>query len=174
MASIIPNLAWYTAVSKSKEMLPRCPLASVYRCPRYYQSISLLGEGAGGTSIDPAEDTRLLEHWRGSDLWPVTTEQATSTFGPQGSPDIFSNFCPEVTYERFGTFASQLCAYADEIDRDAAHAALGKAKVPSGDPRWAWASVSPMHYSECPLYSSLAASSATPKPAPRRPIGFTA
>ncbi len=97
MAILIPNLAWYTALSKRKEMLPRCPFASVYRCPRYYQSVSLLGEGAGGTSIDPAEDTRLLEHWRGSDLWPVTTEQATSTFGPQGSPDIFSNFCPEVT-----------------------------------------------------------------------------
>jgi hypothetical protein len=53
MSIINPNLEWYESVSEKKHLLPRCPFASVYRCPRYYQSISLLGEAGVSTRIDP-------------------------------------------------------------------------------------------------------------------------
>src|SRR6266478_1120232 len=46
-----PTLKWYTDISASKSLSPRCPFASVHRCPRYYQSVSLLGEAGVATAI---------------------------------------------------------------------------------------------------------------------------
>jgi hypothetical protein len=151
---IDPDLAWYTGLSREKSVRPRCPFASVHRCPRFYQSLSLLG-GAGSTKIEPKEDQRLWKKWKKSDLWPTTDEQATSVTGSPGKPSIYSNFCPEVAFERFGLFVVTLTRYADEIDVDAAHAYLGKQGVAGTDWRWAWSHAAPMHYTECPLYSPL-------------------
>src|SRR5207253_7621343 len=96
---INPNLEWYAEESTRRGLpTPRCPFASVHRCPRYWQSLSVLG-GAVSTKIEPDKDEELLERWRTSDLWPATREQATS-MGPEGDPHIFSNFCPEVAFER--------------------------------------------------------------------------
>ncbi len=155
-----PNLEWYVGVSAAKDVLPRCPFASVHRCPRYYQSLSLLGE-AGSTKIEPDKDSELLTRWGKSDLWPVTREQATSTFGPEGHPKIFSNFCPEVSFDRFGWFASYLSEYSDEIDFDAAHAILAREGTPRGDAHWQWESLAPMHYTACPVYAPLMHSKVT-------------
>ena len=68
---------------------------------------------------------------------------------------MFSNFCPEVTYDRFRYFATYLGRYGDEIDIGAAHEQLGKERAPAGDPRWAWASTQSQHYTECPIYAVL-------------------
>jgi hypothetical protein len=69
---IQPDLKWYTEISVAKKLSPRCPFASVHRCPRYYESIALLGDVGVATSMDPTEDERLLNKWKHSDLWPVT------------------------------------------------------------------------------------------------------
>ncbi len=130
---------------------PRCPFATVESCPRYYQSLSLLGN-AGGTSIDSAEDQRLIEKWKTSDLWPKTKEQETSI---SGNNKFFGNFCPEVSFERFGYFASYLGRYSNELDHDLAHEQLGKIGASSEDYRWAWSSLTTMHFTECTLYSVL-------------------
>ena len=134
---------------------PRCPYATVHRCPRYYQSLWLLGQYGGATQIDSAQDEALLEKWRASDLWPVTSEQEPSVYGPEGNPKMFNRFCPEVSYDRFGWFATDLYRYTDEIDLNAAHAKLGSQGTRGEDWRWAWETVHPMHYTECPLYSLL-------------------
>lgn len=156
--NLVPSLAWYRDISSRHGLPPRCPFASVERCPRYYQSLSLLGS-AGSTEIDRDEDERLKRYWQGSDLWPRTKEYETAvlTFEKQdGSKNQhFWNFCPEVAYDRFGYFASDLAGYADEIDRDLAHQRLGEAGAPGDDWRWRWSSIQPMHYAECPLYSPL-------------------
>lgn len=152
MSVIIPEIKWYTLISEEKGIAFRCPFASVHRCPRFYQSLSLLGN-AGSTSIDPAKDKKLLKKWKKSELWPVTDEYATSVAG--STPKFFSNFCPEVSFDRFGLFASYLGRYSDEIDIDTAHSNLEKELAHSNDWRWRWASISPMHYSECPLFSLL-------------------
>ena len=153
MAHVIPNINWYTLISKNKCLAPRCPFASVHRCPRFYQSLFLLGS-AGSTSIDCKENKKLLRRWRKSDLWPVTREQETTIYGTRGEYKDFCNFCPEVTFERFGFFASDLARYAGE-DVGVAHPNLSKESASSNDWRWSWAHVAPMHYSECPLFSSL-------------------
>ena len=79
--TIQPDLKWYTEISASKTLSPRCPFASVHRCPRYYQGVALLGETGVATTIDPAEDAELLERWKRTDLWPVVREQETSVMG---------------------------------------------------------------------------------------------
>lgn len=158
MEHVDPDIKWYTGASTEKGLPPRCPFATTEACPRFYQSLSLLGS-AGSTSIDEEEDRRLKEKWQASDLWPRAEEQATG-IASTGDRTMrktvqFWNFCPEVTYERFGFFASYLGRYADELDLEQAHERLGTLGVPGSDWRWAWASVSAMHYSECPLYSIL-------------------
>jgi hypothetical protein len=156
MDHINPDFAWYSAISESRKLQPRCPFASVHRCPRYYQSLSLLGQ-SGFTGIDPGLDAELLESWRKSDLWPVTLEHTTSVSGWEGEGRArhYSKFCPEVAYDSFGFFASGLHDYPDEIDRDNAHRAVGREGADRSDWRWRWAALTPMHYAECPLYSAL-------------------
>ncbi len=136
---IIPNLAWATKISRKRGGPIRCPFATVESCPRYYQSLALLG-GAGSTKIPEAEDKRLLKKWEKSDLWPRTEEQASSILGTGDKASIFSHFCPEVMYDRFGHFATVLTRYADEIDFGLAHQSLGKQGAPRDDPRWNWSS----------------------------------
>jgi hypothetical protein len=110
----------------------------------------------GATSIDPSADSTLFQCWRQSPLWPLIAEQTTSVCGgPDGPAAILSNFCPEVSYDRFGLFASHLARYADQLDIDMAHKSLAERAAPREDWRWQWASVRPQHYSECPLYSLL-------------------
>lgn len=146
----IPDKEWYDNISQSRDTDAHCPFATVEACPRYYQSLSLLSV-SGSTKIPKDEDERLLEMWKKSDLWPRTDEQATSVSGSS----MFSNYCPEVSYERFGYFVTFLARYADEIDRDVVHQRLIRDKTPGHHPGWQWASWSEQHFSDCPLYSII-------------------
>ena len=153
MKSVNPTSEWYLGVSETKGVHPRCPFATAEECPRFYQSLALLGE-AGSTRINDAKDKRLLRKWRDSDLWPITQEQATAISGTEDHRG-YHNFCPEVAFERFGYFASYLHNFVDEIDRESAEKSLTQNGTPGDDWRWAWMSGRPMHYSECPIYSVL-------------------
>ncbi len=152
---MIGDLDWYASESEKRGALtPRCPFATVDRCPRYYQSLSLMGD-AGATRLNAKEDKRLLKKWRKSDLWPQVAEHETAIWGPPDEAHLFTNFCPEITYDRFGWFARTIASYPDEIDQGFAHAVLGREHADAGDWRWAWSLMTPMHYSDCPLYSLL-------------------
>ena len=109
-----PNSEWYLRVSRERGVNPRCPFATVERCPRYYQSLSLLGE-ASSTKMPSDEDKRLKVFWEKSDLWPRTAEQATSVSSSNERWLSLSEFCPEVMYQRFGLFAKGLDNYSDDL-----------------------------------------------------------
>jgi hypothetical protein len=170
MDVINPTLEWYTSVSQTHNLPPRCPFISVHRCPRYYQSLSLLGDSGISTNIDPEEDNVLLEEWKKIDLWPITKELSTSLLGAPGKHN-FSNFCPEVSFEIFGLFASYLTRYPNK-DMDKAHAQLSEMKVDVTDWRWRWFHIEPMHYSQCPLFSPLSSSPIKISRREKRLIGF--
>lgn len=145
-----PDLNWCSRVSADKGIATRCPFASVYRCPRYYQSLSLMG-CAGSTAIDKTTDDRLKAKWERTDLWPVTSEQSTAVMGKPGRYS-FLRFCPEVAYDQFRLFAENLLSHGDEIDRANAEQLLGP---DSADWEYNWSSLTERHYSDCSLYSLL-------------------
>lgn len=151
---VLGNIDWYSLVSLQKSIPPRCPYANVDRCPHYYESLSLLGSAGITTALQPFEEKRLLKKWKKSEHWPKVNEHAASIWGPRDSKS-FSNFCPEVAFDVFGLFASELHRYADEIDIDVAHKQLSKQGDPVTDWRWQWSHITPLHYSECRLYSLL-------------------
>ena len=163
-----PDLNWYSSLSSQRASSARCPYATVKACPRYYQSLSLLGE-AGSTKIPDAEDKKLIKFWKSSDLWPLTAEQETSINGPSGSPSSYSNFCPEATYERFGYFVSYLSRYIDEIDSGLAQERLAREGFPPGHPNWLWESYSSQHFTDCPIFSVQAHRSSSPPTQGREP-----
>ncbi len=153
-ATETPDNEWYLRISKERGVTPRCPFATVERCPRYYDSLSLLGE-VGSTKISPEEEARLTAFWEKSDLLPRTKEQATTASSTGGKLSFLSEFCPEVMYDRFGFFTKGLGDYADRIDREFAHQRLEREGVPGSHWQWRWAWLKPLHFTECPLYSPL-------------------
>jgi len=164
-----PNLKWYHDAGAARGVHGRCPFATIEACPRYYQSLSLLGQ-AGSTAIPESEDARLLAMWKRSDLWPRTMEQATSMFGGKpGNPGFYSQFCPEVSFDRFGHFAVQLGRYADEIDYESAHRRLTAERAQSDDPRWNWQAVTAQHFTDCPLFPVLKMRTASTASSPMPP-----
>jgi len=155
MTIVIPDFEWYSKISDEFGGPPRCPFATASHCPRYYQSLSLLKE-TGATSIDAKVDDSLLQKWKNSPLWPLVAEQETAVMGTdEERAKIISNFCPEVSYDRWGIFATFLARYADGIDIDLAHKSLSERDASREDWRWEWASIRPQHYKECPFYSIL-------------------
>lgn len=150
---IQPNIEWYLGISRKREVAPRCPFATVERCPRYLSSLSLL-RYMGHTSISEEEARRLHKKWENSELLPRIAEQDTSVSGSPSSKCL-ANYCPEVSYESFGLFASLLCELGDEIDKDLAFARLSRNGVPQESWEWRWAGLKPLHYTECALYSPL-------------------
>jgi hypothetical protein len=157
MPDIYPDLEWYAKISAQKGLpTPRCPYAAAARCPRYYQSLYLLGH-AGCTQIEEADDKKLEAFWKASDLWPLTGEQATSVSGSPDRKNTFARFCPEVSFQMFGLFASDLIPYPDEQSSESAQKRLASSSgaLSGKDYRWDWERAHEMHYSDCPLYSLL-------------------
>ena len=148
------QLEGYTDISQVKGLPPRCPFAAPERCPRYFQSLALLRH-TGATAMDPGRGERLKKAWEKSDAWPSVAEQETSVGGRPGRPDMFSHFCPEVAYLRFGLFASDFGGYPDELDIEFAHQSLSREGASRHDLRWTWAHAREIHYTECELYSPL-------------------
>jgi hypothetical protein len=70
-----PDMDWYLGISSARRVTPRCPFASVERCPRYFQSIALLGYAGVSTKLPADEDERLQKYWEKLDLWPKTGKE---------------------------------------------------------------------------------------------------
>ena len=150
----IANKNWYYGISEAKSLPLRCPFATVERCPRYYQSLSLLSK-TGATKIEAKEDSRLLKKWENSEFWPKIREHETSVSHSGERLSQINNFCPEVTHDRYGLFCTDLGTYTDEIDVRTAHESLSSSGASPNNPNWQWSYASEGHFSECPLYSVI-------------------
>lgn len=151
-----PDLEWYTEVSRKMAVSPRCPFASVHRCPRYFQGVSLLGEEGGLSRLDPQLDRDIGEKWEATDVWPAAWHEHTGISSSDERPFLYRDFCPEVAEQAFGLFASTLIRYSDDTDKQSAHEWLTlNGKTAHKDWRWHWYSVSEMHYTNCPVFSLL-------------------
>jgi hypothetical protein len=146
-----PDFPWYVKQSKELNLTPRCPIASAELCPRYFATLSLLGKEGITTDVSPEDHARLEKKWK-----PFAPTVAEEDVGITKTGDQFrsiSGACPEVSFEVFGYFASDLHRYADEDDHDLAHKRLGEEGVDRSDFRWQWSVVQPHHYTECREYS---------------------
>ncbi|WP_432263385.1 hypothetical protein [Cupriavidus sp. TMH.W2] len=103
------------------------------------------------TQMDHKQDKELLAYWEATPLWPLVDEHTTSIV----NKSLFANFCPEVSFDRFGLFASYLARYADEIDRELAEQWLARNGASPKSWAWNWQTVQEMHYTDCPLYAQL-------------------
>lgn len=112
--------------------------------------------GAQGIATKMAEqkDAELLAYWRESDLWPAVYEEATTVAGSPGRKS-FTNFCPEVAFDFFRYFAEALYPYHDEIDLDLGIKSWSRRPIAPNHWSSSWSAVSPLHYTDCRLYSSL-------------------
>lgn len=147
---------WYFQESaRTNQKTPRCPFAQPDLCPRYFDSLSYSGK-LGATEMDLNDSKRLKAKWRNSPPFALLKEQLPSVQGADGTWSTVTNFCPEVTYDLRGVFASMLGSYVDEIDRDHAHARLSRQGAPSNDPSWSWGYITALHYTSCPTFSVLA------------------
>jgi len=154
MVFINPTLEWYKLISAKNNLSPRCPFASSYKCPIYYQSLSLLKD-TGATKLDEKEDKQLEEYWKKSKLNPILKEEMPGITTKNDKFTSLYNFCPEATFLRFGYFASHLSEFADEIDKDIRYAELEKRNIEKDDWRWYFQYLTPQHYTDCSFYSIL-------------------
>lgn len=155
VSPIYPDLQWYASVSERKNLNGRCPFATVHRCPRYFESVALLGDQGIATQMSRSLHDELLKRWSSHELWPATGETANAISGGE-RPNSFSNFCPEVLFDTFKLFASVVIQFYDSDDRALQEGRLEReGTLPRSDWRWNFQHVEPMHYSECPLYSKL-------------------
>lgn len=155
MRDIFPDATWYSRQSERKKLSGRCPYASIHRCPRNFESVALLSD-TGTTSRMPQDlHDAVLEKWKQHDLTPSIAESGASISGGN-IPNCYSNFCPETSFDTFGLFATTLIRLTDSIDRNNVEQLIKADPRPTGrDWRWTWSHVSPLHYSDCAMYSLL-------------------
>lgn len=161
--SAYPDLDWYSKISSSLGLGTRCPFATVHRCPRYYQSASLLAREGITASLNEEKDDDLLKKWEESDIWPVFREEFTSVSGGE-QPNLFDNFCPEVAFNTFHLFASVLIRFSDDLDLEARTRQLKSERAAHvKDWRWRWQYVEPLHFSHCPMFPLLSREKSVPE-----------
>jgi hypothetical protein len=154
MVFINATLEWYKSVSAQYNLTPRCPFANIYKCPKYFDSLYLL-EGTGTTSINEQDIKELDKYWEGKKLKFGLKEEKPGISKSNDKFSCLTNFCPEVTFLRFGYFASHLSEFADEIDKDIRYTELEKRKIDKDDWRWYFQYFTPQHYTDCLEYSLL-------------------
>jgi 5-methylcytosine-specific restriction endonuclease McrA len=147
-----PNLEWYQSESRKQGVPPRCPIAKAELCPRYFETLWLLGEAKLTTQMPPEKKASFEQKWK--TLGSTIAEEGPSLLGDGERTHDLSRICPEVAYELYGYFACNLSEYADELDRELAYKYYKSGQYKHFDSRWQ--GITPHHYTECREYSIFA------------------
>lgn len=154
MSITIPDSSWYRSKSIEADAPLSCPYANVHKCPRYYESIYMLGKVGIITSIGTSKKEELDVLWEESGLSPVISEDGTGIGWSDGKLSSISNFCPEVSFTYYHYYASFLARHADEIDKDCGYRIAEREKI-QNDWRYQWACVSACHFLDCSVYDQV-------------------
>ena len=110
-----PDIEWCTNLSKKLKLNAiRCPFTLDNICPRYYISRKVLKLTPEGKIKD------LDTYWESKYVLWEKLQENPPTFhdkypdNEDASDKHYLNFCPEVLYNKFGLFASQIDEYAIE------------------------------------------------------------
>src|ERR1700677_3469697 len=98
-----PDFQWYAGKSREMNGPVRCPFASASRCPRYYESLYLLGAAGISTKIPQETRIKLDRQWKDFEA-TIAEESASISGGGTKDTQAMSNFCPEVSYNIFDLF----------------------------------------------------------------------
>ena len=93
-ARVQPTLEWYKRKSRDGDVPPRCPFASVQRCPRFYESLSLLGEAGSQRRFHATGTTAFSQSGSNPISGRPSSEQAASVKGPADDPRHLMQLLP--------------------------------------------------------------------------------
>ena len=151
MSLIIPDLEWYRNKSIQMDTPNSCPYANYYKCPRFFDSIDMLGDAGVITSINVKNKEDLDTFWERSGLSPIIAEDETSI---SNNNNTFSNFCPEVSFKYFGYYAKFLAKYSDDTDKENGYRIAEKDNLPN-DFRYQWEYATACHFLDCSVYNQI-------------------
>ncbi|NTV05179.1 MAG: hypothetical protein HGA59_01535 [Chlorobiaceae bacterium] len=152
MNDIIPDIVWYTEVSKKCKVTPRCPFAFLELCPQYFRSYDVLRTIDHQFDIEEDKYKRLDAKW--TEYNQLTNDEMQMAHGSCNSYIV--NFCPEITYNAYGYFASYLGKYADHIDEEQNIKILKRKGVIDNHPGFkSWGFIKEKHFTECSFYSLI-------------------
>lgn len=150
------DFSLYSGESRKHRLSPRCPLANAAYCPRYYASRAVLASESMTTLIAPERATALGKKWELFQEIIAEEEPNLDLVGHEHSEGMtvssVNHFCPEVSYDSFGYFASHLHRYADHRDAEADFASYQRDGIGEQFDTNS-AAVTPHHYTECREYS---------------------
>ncbi len=107
MATDNPDEAWYATQSRVRKLPPRCPIASITGCPRFFASVDhaqkakLISGNIPGNVYD-----HLLEKWQAFDALLIDDLHVGTYYSPSGELTGAANFCPEVAQLLSGLYCS--------------------------------------------------------------------
>ena len=155
MSSIIPDIPdieWYRNKSIQMDSPNSCPYANHYKCPRFFDSIDMLGDAGIITRINIKDKKDLDAFWERSGLSPIIAEDKTSI---RNNNKTFSNFCPEVSFKHLdGYYAKFLAKHSDDTDKENDYRKAEKDKL-SNDYRYEWEYVIACHFLDCSVYNQI-------------------
>jgi len=143
----------YTRRSRELKLPDRCPIANVYRCPRFFLSVATLTNTAFLAGMSTHDIKEARDFWKQKTTIPPIAEEepCIDSVGPGEEFLCASSFCPEVAFRAFGVFASYVSRWgcAREDDKNDKHKQLRALRAKRDDWRWVFSDVAEKHYTEC-------------------------
>ncbi|MAF15846.1 MAG: hypothetical protein CMG93_07680 [Marinomonas sp.] len=152
--TIIPNKEWYIKESKKAGVPPRCPYAHHRKCPRYWETTSLLKQAGVIAGLSEEEDKNTYTFWKSNMmLAELAEDMVTLNQGQHGGVDGMFRACPEVASKFIHLYADTFYKYVDDTDRITGHQIMEQEGLKNSW-RSRWMHLSPKHYLDCEVFES--------------------
>lgn len=155
--TIIPDRNWYIEKSKDEGVPAKCPYAHHKKCPRYWETTSLLMEAGVISGISQEDDQAALQYWKDNQMLAELDEDKTTAIrGEHSGVDGMYRACPEVIFKFMGYYSDNLYKYVDDIDRVCGHKLMEREGLQNSW-RSKWMFLQEAHYLDCEVYNDVQA-----------------